>query len=386
MLLYFANMITDKYNKIALSLWLIFIVFICILITAQHFHHTVVNNYIYGSSLWLHSKDLYDNTGQGFIYLPQSAVLFIPFTYLSFLSYPLATILWRIVSLGLLAYALYGFASLVKNTPRPRTFLLMTLVVIPLAFSSARNGQFNIIITVMMLFAMVSLASEKWWLATLFLVLGLALKPTMIVILLLAWVLYRPLWWRIPIGLLAMLAFPFLTQSPHYVITQYHNAYLMLQQASQVGSAGTNWAQLFGLLARFNLLIPAATQNIIRIIAALLTLYLAWVAGKNNPAHRATALLFSLAACYLMLFNPRTENNDYVILAPAIGYFLSVFIQDKRWWLMCLIIAITIGFVFDHVVSVAITPSYRNWFAPLMAVLFSIICVGNIFEFSGVKK
>src|SRR5258708_40254772 len=56
--------------------------------------------YARGASRWLAGQDLYAEGGMGFIYLPQSAVLYVPFALL-----PRAGehILWRIVTIGLFA-------------------------------------------------------------------------------------------------------------------------------------------------------------------------------------------------------------------------------------------------------------------------------------------
>ena len=44
------------------------------------------------------------------------------------------------------------------------------------------------------------------------------------------------------------------------------------------------------------------------------------------------AFVFFIGMGYLMLFNSRTENTDYMMISPALGYFLSLFIFERKWF------------------------------------------------------
>ena len=357
-------------------LWLVFIVIVSVIVSQQGMSHTVTPSYFFGADLWMQGKDLYDGSGRGFIYLPQSAVLFVPFAYLAKLSFSVAEVTWRIISLLLLVFALWRFAKLVEPKLIARAFFIITITTVPLVFSSARNGQFNTILEVMMLLAVCAVAKEKWCYATFYLVLGLALKPTMVVLLLLLWALYRPLWWRLPIGLLAIFIFPFFTQTPIYVWHQYVNSTAMLKTASALGATTTDWAQFFGLLAEFKIIISQRLQDFIRIIAALFILYCGVRAQKKFNKYQVAIFLYTLASCYLMLFNPRTENNDYGIVAPALGLFITVFFVHS-YILMLLLVFVFLGLVMSG--NLSFNGSREFWSAPFFTVIFTVIVVAQIF-------
>jgi alpha-1,2-mannosyltransferase len=372
---------SDKfYINASMVLWFIFIVAICVIVGKQGESRTVTTNYLDAANLWMHGKALYNSTGRGFIYLPQSAVLFIPFAYLSKFSFAAAEIVWRLVSLLLLIYALWHFASLVDKKFVARTFFIVTAATLPLVFSSARNGQFNTILEVLMLFAVCSIAKEQWFQAVFYLVLGFALKPTMVVLLLLLWGLYRPLWWRLPLGLFAVLIFPFFTQEPHYVIAQYLGSIDMLQIASTVGSNNTDWAQIFGLLAQLKLMPTQLFQDLIRVIVAIFVFYSGVLVKQKFNKNHAAIFLYALATIYLMLFNPRTEGNDYGIVAPAIGVFISLFLAcdfKKQMWLLVFTIG---GLIMSGNLTFIMGSGDREfWSAPFFALVFAIIVIVQIF-------
>jgi hypothetical protein len=371
---------SDKFFiNTTIALWLMFIVAICIIVGQQGMAHTVTPSYLAGANLWLHGKDLYDGTGRGFIYLPQAAILFIPFAYLAQFSFAFAEIVWRLISLGLLIFAVWRLTNLVEKKIIARTFFITTVVVLPLVFSSARNGQFNTILEVMMLFAVYAIAKERWTQAAFYLALGFALKPTMIVLLLLLWVLYRPLWWRLLLGVLAVFIFPFFTQAPHYVITQYLNSINMLQTAATVGSNNTDWAQFFGLLVQLKLILPQILQDAIRAVVAVFILYCGILAKRKFDQCTAAIFLYTLAAGYLMLFNPRTEGNDYGILAPAIGVFVSLLLAGnykKQMWLLVFVVVGLIGS--GKLTFIMGNGNHEFWSAPFFTLVFMVYVVKQI--------
>jgi len=67
--------------------------------------------------------------------------------------------------------------------------------------------------------------------------------------------------------------------------------------------------------------VPETVQTILRLVAALGTLALCWQSRRRHDAVRSAAYVFALSVAYLMLFSPRTENNTYAMLGPAIAVF-----------------------------------------------------------------
>lgn len=360
-------------------IWLLFTTAICIMVYVTGVNNTVTYHYQTAALHWLHAEMLYNHRGTGFIYFPQSALVFIPLTYLP---RSVAELFWHAASLLTYAYALAKFAFFCDREKAKQIFFIMSLVALPLAFSSARNGQMNIMLAATMLLAMVATGESQWWRASFWLILGLALKPTMIVLLLLTTALYRPLWWRIPLGLLVLIIIPFLTQNFHYVCEQYIQCAQMLKDAAHVGIVTKDWAQLLSMLEGVGLFLPGVVQTGIRILAALATLLLCYRVVKKPFPENPVIYIFTFATCYLMLFNPRTENNDYVILAPAIGYFLSYAMLHTRnylkaFFLVVVVVGIAGSYSFGHVM----TPGHVCWLAPFMTVVFLVMLICRHMKF-----
>ena len=53
-----------------------------------------------------------------------------------------------------------------------------------------------------------------------------------------------------------------------------------------------------------------------------------------GPAHRAPSscgrVFAAFTVIYILLFNPRTENNTYALLGPVIGLFAAPWIGNNR--------------------------------------------------------
>lgn len=352
-----------------------------IILTQLKGGHTVTPNYLHGANLWLQSKDLYDGTGGGFIYLPQAAILFLPFVYLAKFSFLASEIVWRLVSLSLLFWGVLKFTRLVNAPMIGKMFLVVTVVTLPLIFSSARNGQFNIIIAALMLLAVCAIAEDRYNLAAFTLILGLALKPVTIVLLLLLGALYRKLVWRLLVGLVVILLFPFLTQKPAYVLMQYLNTIVMLKQVATLGAVGTDWAHFFSLLRQFNLVINERIQNLIRGLVAIFVLFCGYKAQKKYTKNQTLIILYTLASCYLMLFNPRTENNNYGMITPALGLFIFAFYMQgaKLYALLLLMVFVGLSFA-GHFTFIIGSGNRECWSAPFFAVIFFMVILQEIFH------
>ncbi len=291
---------------------------------------TAIGPYRSAALGWLAGGTLYEGTGVGgFVYFPQAAILFIPFAMLPYL---VSEALWRLAMIGTFAAGIRSFARLAGERSETELFPLMTLVSLPLAWDCARNGQATLAMTGMMLLAVVDIARRKWWRAALWLSLGVAVKPLAIVLALLAMAVYRPLGWRVLLGLVAVALSPFLTQRPDYVLQQYAACLGNMTTAAHVGVVSTGWTTPFTALREAGIDVPERVQTIIRILAAFGTLALCFGARRRHDAADAVIYLFSLAVVYLMLFSPRTENNTYAMLGPAIAVFLArAFLVESRF-------------------------------------------------------
>jgi alpha-1,2-mannosyltransferase len=340
--------------------------------------HDVTHHYKNAAIHWFHGEPLYDESGHGFLYFLQSAILYAPFAYLPG---SMGEIAWRAVILAVFAAGVCRLARLAGRTSGLDFFPLTTIFCLPLAFSSERNGQATLIMAGLMMLAAVDLVDRRWWRASICLALGVAFKPLCLVMLLLAAVLYPATAWRLAISVALLIAMPFLTASPDYVFCQYADCGKMLQAASDRGLE-TNWAQLFGMLDVAGLEVPPRIQSALRLLAAAATLGLLVFAKRRLPHEWVGVYCYVLAICYLMLFNPRTENNSYSALAPAIGIFCCQDVLFRRQFVIgTSYILLSIGILCTYYICRLITgPNFTTWLAPLMGVFFAAIVVVKLFR------
>ncbi|HUJ17471.1 MAG TPA: glycosyltransferase family 87 protein, partial [Nitrospirota bacterium] len=191
--------------------------------------------YQYAALAWFKGQQIYEMSGiGGFTYFPQAAILFSPFAILPRAAGEMA---WRLVSIGAIALSLRSFGSLVAERSGKNLFPLMTLVAIPIVWDCARNGQATLLMTAVMLMAVVDVSRSRWWQATLWLALAVAIKPLAIVLVLLIAAIDRPMTWRALLGMVLLALFPFLTQRPGYVVEQYVTCLQNMAISAHVGVA-----------------------------------------------------------------------------------------------------------------------------------------------------
>lgn len=355
-------------DRTAWILWGVLFAIMCGLILAGN-KKTVAVNYFKSAEHWRDGAPLYDGTGNGFLYFPQSAVLCLPLTLLP----PTGReIVWRIFTIGIFAVGVWRLAKLAEGVYQRPIFPLTTLVAIPLAWSSARNGQATLAIAGLTMLAAAGPAEGRWRSSAVWLALGIAVKPLMIVPALLALV-HRPMRVRLAIAVAICAAVPFALQSPTYVAEQYVATVDMLRDAGAVHEDGY-WATLFGLIRACGIRTPEFVQTLVRALAAVGTLALVWTAVRRTPPAIAAVYSYTFAACYLMLFSPRTENNAYSFLGPAIGlFFAHACVVQRDWRRAAFLAAIAFGTVSSYQVGRWLSgPREAIWLAPLMGTLFAL--------------
>jgi Glycosyltransferase family 87 len=372
--------ITSPENRSAWILWgLLFLAGAAVIIHGSS--RTDVTALWFSSGNWLAGQGLYfDGSGVGgFVYFPQAAILFIPFALLPKI---IGEVLWRFVSIAVFAAGLYYFMQLATGSAKKNVFLLATLISVPLAWDCVRNGQSTLIMTGFMLLAVVCASQSRWWPAALLLTLSVAFKPLALVLWLLVLVLYRPMTWRLLLALGAFVLFPFLIQNYAYVMQQYSACIRIMTTAAHVGVVASGWTTPFNTLREFGADIPESLQTAIRFAAALATLALCYAAVRWNDPKRGSLFIYSFAALYLMLFSPRTENNTYIMLGPAIAVFMADALLVKRRISTGIMLgAIAVAIVAHHTIAHALRPQSSDiWLPPIMAALFCCYLLARLFS------
>ncbi len=373
-----------SYRSINIFLWCLFVLFV--IFVAIRGNPNVAQWYNEGAQHWIHGLNLYNTSklaihgshsvaGTGFIYLPQSAILYIPF---SLLPPCLSRIVWRLALIALLAVMFVQIERIIKKYTQFENSALLTSVLLFISCSSMLTGQMNVVLVVFTFFGAVAVSKEQWKRAAFFLVFALAAKPTAIVILLLATGCYRQIQKPVIISLIIMLAFPFAFGHPQYVIDQYKHSVEMLFAANDIGVNSVRWSQLFGMIGQVSdLMVNQEIQLIIRLVFAISTFLLMLFIHRRYELKLSAFFLFALSSVYLMLFNPRTEANDYIQLAPVLMILIS-FAPIKHIKLHCYVL-IFIGFclAFNGDISRLIISNTHSWVAPLATILLCAYLIWN---------
>jgi hypothetical protein len=333
-------------SRLAWAVWLILGAVIAALVAHNPVERSVSIGTRAAALNFLRSQPMYAPGQHGWIYPVQSAMVYVPFAVL-----PVGPgeVLWHLFSIGLFAWAVYrlaDFASRHRWRWGGDLFLLLTLLTIPAAIGSARNGQMNLPIAAMFLHAALDLHQRRWSRAAFWLTLALAAKPTSAVVFLLLGALYRPLWWRLPIGLLILAAIPFLHPNWSYITDQYRAGLAKVLEAGEPG-AGT-FSDLVTLLSRLGLHPSFRFMTALRAAAAAATLLFGFLALRRLQPRPAIMAVLGLGTAYLMVFNPRTEGNSYIIMAPALACFAGWALargyrSPLAWALMCACILLGIA-------------------------------------------
>ena len=195
---------------------------------------------------------------------------------------------------------------------------------------------------------------------------------------LLAILIYRTLIWRLFLGAVIFFIFPFLLAAPDYVLSQYADA---LRHFSVLSHFGANrYADLNGLLKMFGIDFSGSVSPIVRSCAGLLAALL-WLYGARRTSGPVRVwFLLAVTTIYIMLFNPMTETNSYVIVAPIMALYAVRFLIIERryasgWWISGM--GISIG-LFPEMFR-RVDPTFGTWWPPLMMLFFGLILVSMIF-------
>jgi len=370
-----SNQVQKAYRRIAYSLWITAALVVLTIVVLFPYTHTDTLTYHQAVERWSLREPLYLNSI--FFYFPQFILFFMPFHSLPFL---LGDVLWRIVSVALL---FWGLRRIVNSSDLPkdeRFFLYASLVVISSAVGALRNGQANLIFGALSLHAAAGLAGSRWWTASLCLIGALIIKPLGLVMLVSALIVYRPIAWRLALGLIIFLILPFLFADPTYVITEYRQSLVQLLASSL--TTEHKYADFNGLLRVIGFGVTGVSSRIVRIGAGAVTMVLWLVGAKRTREPGRALLLMGLAGTYLMLFNPMTEGNSYVIVAPAIAIYAVRFLRIENslkigWGLIFM--GVSLGPLPTEILCL-INDNVRFWWRPLMIIIFAVFLTYTIFR------
>lgn len=298
------------------ALWALFFLVISVLAVAKPLR-PITRIYHASAIEWWASQPVYTGGIHGFLYLPSSAVLFGPFTWLSV---PVADHMWRLLGIGLTTWAVLRAVELVRPGEGRRVAQWVLALAIPTLSVNLLRSQWELMMFAVLLHAAVDIGRERWARGGLLLAFAVALKPLALVpALLFAAVRPRLRVW-LGIGVAVALIVPFAHPDPAYVAAQYVAMVSKLTTAAQPDSG--RWFELTMMLKAFGFSPAYETMTFVRIGAAIATLAAAWIMVRRMAEPRAALMVLWLAALYLVLFNPRTEEGSYANVALLAGVFL----------------------------------------------------------------
>lgn len=359
--------VSNLYRKAAWIAWAIFAVVIAFVVIRSIVidqERSVTPAYQSAVQHWFAAEPLYNMQGHGFLYFPQAALTFAPWYILP---HGVSELLWRFSMLAVLAASVSRLNRLLEGDGR--SLLAISVSTIVLAWGCARNGQATLMITGLTIFAMADVSERRWWRAAILLALAFAFKPLVLVPILLVGAIYPQMSWRLLASMLFVGLFPFLTQRPDYVISQYLACMQSMEVTFEVGES-EKWAQLFGMLQVAGIDLPGSVRTIIRLSAALATFVWCVKASQSLTPRRTAFYILALSTCYLMLFNSRTEGNTYAMVGPVYGALLAeaAFRANNRIARNWLILAVTLS-VANYELAVLISPRPDAiWICPLVCV------------------
>ena len=310
---------SPKAFRIALAIWIVYAAIIAILVAAQPNKRTVTPEYRKASIEWWAGNPIYKGRMHGYLYLPHCAILYTPYTWLPL---RVGEVAWRFTAIGLFGWCIWRLCSVFGAERRKWWFLVATVGALPASLSCARNGQANLPMAALLAFAAVDLGRGAWNRSALSLILSFALKPLGVVPCLLAGACYsRKMVFRLVLALVFLGLISFVHFRPEYVIEQYKMMVETLRVAGQPNQR--LFCDVQGLLITFGIMPAAKWMLAIRALAAVGALWTAILALRRYDAARGAFVCMMLSALYLVLFNPRTETNSYVLLAPFLGVLIA---------------------------------------------------------------
>jgi alpha-1,2-mannosyltransferase len=255
----------------------------------------------------------------------------------------------------------------VAQSGRTDLFLLMSILAVPVALGAVMNGQSNLLLAGAMGHAAVDLLRHRNWATAGWLTVGLIAKPIAVVMALLVaatdgtvvpWLLGG-----ITLTALAPLAF-----DAWPTVAGSYDAWFR-QLLLIAPSEEPRFEDLAGLLRVLGWHLDPGVWFVLRVAAGGVILAAWWIGSRRlGEPHRVLTLL-GLSAGYLMLVNPRTETNSYVILAPAMAVLAARLraVESSRVGWMLAALALALG---NAGMGNPIWPLTKLWLKPVVALAF----------------
>lgn len=338
-----------------------------IVVVAPLGHNSVTTSYRFASEHWRKCTEIYTSGAQGFLYMPQAAMLFMPFELMPAW---LGEVLWRWAGLAAYAWGVWTLCKRFFAEIRPTAFTLATLLAIPAALGSAQNGQTNLAMGGLFALAAVHAGERKWRLTTLWLVLALACKPVALPVVLLLAAVRPRLIPTLAAGMLVFLAAPFVHPDPAYVWSQYHES---IGKMIAAADPGVSYTELRGMLRDFGWVLSDQALLPVRAAAAIAFLGVCmWMARRLREPLVVSFYAVTLGVIYILIFSPRTEGVTYAMIGPIAALLATGAIIARQWITASLLVAYCLILQFSMPITDLLTGEERKyWLRPLCTMMLA---------------
>ncbi len=274
-------------------------------------------------------QDMYStpsNSGNAFFYLPTSAILYTPY---AMLSKQLGGVLIRVLNLALYGVGVWRLSLIILGDLAAGQFWLISILSLPAALASLRNGQFDLQLAGLILNASAAVCQKRLWQATFWLCYGFAVKPLGLVPLLLFGAIYPMLGLRMLLGVVLAELVPWLCADWRYVWWEHRRLIETYGWAYHLHES--RFSDLGAMLERLGLTLPSFVLTGIRGCSSLACVGLSWQSTRLLE-ERAGWFIGALSAGFLVLFNPRSEACSFVYLSPFFAIAAAYCINRGPWF------------------------------------------------------
>lgn len=375
-----ANWLAGHNDATAWVVWAVAAAVLAGLAVARPGANTVANNYRLAALAWVQGRDMYTPGADGWLYPPQAAVLFVPF---ALLPEGLGEGAWRVAIVMVYAWAVWRVSRVAVGGAasdggggggggggvgdgggggggdgggapgRISVFFPATLLALPAGLGAMHNGQSNVPVGAMMALAAAEAALGRHWLSAAWGGLGTAVKPLGVVVsvvlglvgvvrgvggvggegvgeggsqrrrrVVAAWV----------VAGVVVAGFPLVSHTS--VAYAWGQTLAGLAKLGEVAAYdGRRFADIEGALETLGVVGPEASLTWLRAVA-LAGMVALCVAAVAQLGQRWGTLVTGAAVCAcVVVFNPRSEGNSYVIVGlwPSVIGGVALLVWRRAW-------------------------------------------------------
>lgn len=352
-------------------MWTLVSIFIGIRTAGGHSSAAVMNVYYHATHSALEGANTYESGH--YHYPPHFTAIYIPFYKLG---RPAGDVAWQIVGVAFVAAAFWLMARRYSTNRHGRLFLWTSLLALPSCMTSMRTGQANAMFAAMLIFSSIAIANARFFTASVIFAGATISKYLSMPMMLLSCLSHPKMILRLICVAAAWLALPFLLLGNDRATDQYqkfieHVGGLVKGENETAQITAHRFADLNGIFRSLGYEMPRMWFVLIAAFAAFATAIYWFTRSKRIQEPQRALLLLALSVCYLMLFNPMTESNSYIISVPVIALIAinkDLFQYAPRLKSLLIVSILVMSFAPELVRP--IMSDARLWLKPTAAILW----------------